>query len=716
MKRLIKLFSLILTAAFLCALTPSLVSAASGTATDPIPLKVGETVTVPGGSIKYVSFTPPEDGVYTFDGIGTWYATHPETADVKIVYESAFLHGGFTYKFRIDSVNDTEIRVLDEGRLYYNAGVWAGHHYLIWDFDPDTGTLTVDNGEGYGRMANLGEDFYPWDPLEDVIKHVKIGEGVTEIGDYAFTGMIESSSTPVPKYAVLNDVTFPSTLKLIGRYCFAHCGALTYVSPFPKSLECVQWMAFFDCPLLSSAVFEGPTAVEFCAFSNCPKLEDVTVKDPGMTAFGVHAFRDTGWIRKLAEGNKGAAVVNGVLIGAYKAWDKEEDDGVLVIPGGVKKIAPQALSGTTTDPAGGEEGTQVDWYLVEVVIPDSVTEIGKGAFSNCTNLERVTIGNGVTTIPNSCFSDDFELRTVNYGKNVSRIEDYAFINTWLPGDIVIPDTVVYIGRYAFQLSEIPLGASWIYNPDAFGGIYADKEYRPKDFSTRNVVMGPALAEIGKDAFDGWEDGWEGAFFTIKGYDGTYAESWAKENEYNFESLGKAPAASRTFKDVPSNAYYAEAVGWAFRRGVTTGTDAKHFSPDNTCTRGQIVTFLWRAAGEPEPDAYDNPFKDVKPSDYFYKAVLWAVHKEITLGTSENRFSPNAPCTRAQCVTFLWRAKGSPYVGSVSSFSDVSVNSYYADAVAWAIRKGVTNGTGNGRFSPNAPCTRAQIVTFLYRAQ
>ena len=143
------------------------------------------------------------------------------------------------------------------------------------------------------------------------------------------------------------------------------------------------------------------------------------------------------------------------------------------IPDGVKKIAPYALNGTTTDPAGGEEGTQVDWYLVEVVIPDSVTEIGKNAFAHCHNLERVTIGNGVTTIPHECFWDDYELRTVNFGKKVRVIGDYAFHDTWLPGDLVIPDSVVSIGKQAFHNDEISLGASWVEDD-----LFPNKTIRP----------------------------------------------------------------------------------------------------------------------------------------------------------------------------------------------------------------------------------------------
>ena len=150
-------------------------------------------------------------------------------------------------------------------------------------------------------------------------------------------------------------------------------------------------------------------------------------------------------------------------------------------------------------------------------------------------------------------------------------------------------------------------------------------------------------------------------------------------------------------------------------GITKGTDDTHFSPDGICTRAQAVTFLWRAAGSPAPRSRTVPFTDVPVGSYYYDAVLWAVENGITKGTSDTMFSPNATCTRAQIVTFLWRAAGSPEPKSMSSFSDVSADSYYAKAVAWAVENGITTGTGDGKFSPDATCTRAQSVTFLFRA-
>ncbi len=171
-----------------------------------------------------------------------------------------------------------------------------------------------------------------------------------------------------------------------------------------------------------------------------------------------------------------------------------------------------------------------------------------------------------------------------------------------------------------------------------------------------------------------------------------------------------------FNDVKQGAYYYDPVLWAVnhRPQITNGTGPNNFSPENTCTRGQIVTFLWRAAGEPEPKSTNNPFTDVSKAAYYNKAVLWAVEQGITNGTSATTFSPNDPCTRAQVVTFLWRFEHEPDAVGTNPFTDVPFGQYYTNAVLWAVSNGVTNGSSASTFSPDNPCTRGQIVTFLYR--
>ena len=171
-----------------------------------------------------------------------------------------------------------------------------------------------------------------------------------------------------------------------------------------------------------------------------------------------------------------------------------------------------------------------------------------------------------------------------------------------------------------------------------------------------------------------------------------------------------------FVDVATGSYYEDAVDWAVENGITQGTDDTHFSPDGICTRAQAATFLWRAAGSPKPETRTMPFTDVPAGSYYYDAVLWAVENGITKGTSNTTFSPNMTCTRAQIVTFLWRSEKSPAAGTANLFADVKSTVYYADAVLWAVKEDITKGTTNTTFSPDADCTRAQIVTFLWRCK
>lgn len=171
----------------------------------------------------------------------------------------------------------------------------------------------------------------------------------------------------------------------------------------------------------------------------------------------------------------------------------------------------------------------------------------------------------------------------------------------------------------------------------------------------------------------------------------------------------------SFTDVKSSDYFYDAVNWAVSNGITKGTSDTTFSPDLTCTRAEVVTFLWRAAGEPEPTISTTKFTDVDKDDYYYDAVLWAVEKGITEGTSATTFSPKMTVTRAQVVTFLWRSLGKTTVSSVNPFTDIKSSEYYYDAVLWAVKNDVTKGKTDTAFWPDYGCTRSEIVTFLYRA-
>lgn len=170
-----------------------------------------------------------------------------------------------------------------------------------------------------------------------------------------------------------------------------------------------------------------------------------------------------------------------------------------------------------------------------------------------------------------------------------------------------------------------------------------------------------------------------------------------------------------FGDVPSDAYFRPAVEWAIQGGITAGVDESHFGPHQPCTRAQAMTFLWRAVGSPDRGEPIFEFSDVKPSDYYFKAVTWAVELGITAGVGDGRFGAEDTCTRGQIVTFLWRLAGSESSSGSSAFTDVTASDYFFHPVAWAVANQVTAGVGNNQFGPNQPCTRAQIMTMLWRA-
>ena len=296
---------------------------------------------------------------------------------------------------------------------------------------------------------------------------------------------------------------------------------------------------------------------------------------------------------------------------------------------------------------------------------------------------------------------------------------YTF-NGWTSDDVTVLSASSKNASFVMPDKDVTVKANWVYN----GGGYT--YYTIKATAGVNGSISPTGNVSVREGRD--------QTFTItpnKGYAVAKVLIDSKNvgavKSYTFENVKKnhtievvfmkASGNPQTgvFVDVPEGSYYEEAVNWAVEKGITTGTDATHFSPDGICTRAQAVTFLWRAAGSPAAKSAVMPFADVKAGSYYYDAVLWAVENGITKGTSETMFSPDATCSRAQIVTFLWRSQKSPAAGTANPFTDVKASAYYADAVLWAVKEDVTKGTTNTTFSPDANCTRAQIVTFIWRA-
>ena len=299
----------------------------------------------------------------------------------------------------------------------------------------------------------------------------------------------------------------------------------------------------------------------------------------------------------------------------------------------------------------------------------------------------------------------------------------------LPDDTTVKANTTYKwrftpddGNYTTLTGEVEL-----YHKSSSGGGWYDSYYTIKATAGTGGSISPSGSVSVREGRD--------QTFTITP-DKSYAVSNVKIDgksigavkSYTFENVSrthtievifmKANGNPQTgvFVDVATGSYYEDAVDWAVENGITQGTDDTHFSPDGICTRAQAVTFLWRAAGSPAPRSRTVPFTDVPAGSYYYDAVLWAVENGITEGTSDTTFSPNMTCTRAQIVAFLWRSEKSPAAGTANPFADVKSAAYYADAVLWAAKKDITRGTTNTTFSPDADCTRSQIVTFLWRCK
>lgn len=222
----------------------------------------------------------------------------------------------------------------------------------------------------------------------------------------------------------------------------------------------------------------------------------------------------------------------------------------------------------------------------------------------------------------------------------------------------------------------------------------------------SIFIPSTITRIGSSAFSGCDN------LRDVYYSGNESQwnSLLKDGEIKLPTGAAIHFENSSFLDVPFNSWYAEPVAWAVAQGITTGTSSSTFSPNDTCTNAQVITFIWRACGEPEP-IIDNPFNDVSEDEYYYKAALWAYANEMVTDSS---FQANKPCTRSMAVTYLWRVEGSPEVTSNFRFTDVSASADYAQAVAWAVESEITNGTGTSAFSPATTCTRAHIITFLYR--
>ncbi len=387
--------------------------------------------------------------------------------------------------------------------------------------------------------------------------------------------------------------------------------------------------------------------------------------------------------------------INGVAVTTIglNAFDSCSNLTSITIPDSVTEIGMDAFYKCTslTSVVVGNNVSFIDSgafsdcsSLTDIIIPDSVTSIMYSAFINCTSLTSVTLPDSMTSIVNGTFMNCTSLTNIKIPGSVAIIAKSAFSNCSSLTSIAIPDSVTVIDETVFQHCA----------------------------GLTSVTIPASVTAIGADAFDGCSDGLT-IYGKSGSYAEKYAKE--NKIPFVAGKAPDKPSKPTVagFRDVFEDDYYAKPVQWAVENNVTGGVGEGKFGPNQSCTRAQAVTFLWNAANRPEPQGNGNRFTDVKSGSYYEKAVQWAVENNITGGTDSTHFSPDSTCTRAQIVTFLYHAASSPAVSGSGSFNDVKSGSYYENAVKWAVENGITSGTGNGKFSPYDNCVRAQIVTFLY---
>lgn len=457
----------------------------------------------------------------------------------------------------------------------------------------------------------------------------------------------------------------------------------------------------------SVVVESGVLNVGARSFYHCDKLTSVTLSE-SVDGIGNSAFEGCTSLRSIDLPDS----LDYICDSLFKGCTALES---VVIPEKVIDIRESAFAGCTN--------------LTEVYFPDGLKDIKSGAFEYCRKLKSVTIPDSVLFPGSSIFARCYSLESVKLSANQVGIGNYTFVGCTNLKSLTIGKNFSFAGEYAFGLDinglydSVSYGAVPYLNDVYYAGSPAEwtnVEYCKENFQLARIHY----YDTGSN--HKYTDTVYPASCTSTGRIEHVCTCGIKYTEYLCE-LGHefvdnicvrcgASASTDGFTDISSDKYYFDAINWAVGSGITLGTTESTFSPNDVCTRAQIVTFLWRAAGRPVYNDGVLQFVDVPQSAYYYNAVKWAERNNITEGTDSTHFSPNATCTRAQIVTLLMRANRFTDDAPKVDFVDVTDGSYYCKAVCWATKYGVTLGTDATHFSPNSGCTRSQVVTFMYRAK
>ena len=519
------------------------------------------------------------------------------------------------------------------------------------------------------------------------IESVSMSDAVTAIGEGAFSDC-----------AKLKNAVLSKGLSELKAELFSGCSALAAIS-IPESVKTLGEGVFSGCSSIKTVkIPAGITVISKNTFSGCAALESVSIP-ASVTAVKEAAFDGC------------TALKNVTFLGKDDEWSKVTIAGKNDALGSAAKNFPNhthSYDNTVVAPTCTANGYTVRKCSCGDTKTDSYTKMlghsyRDGICVRCGTLEDHKHDFKPTVTAPTCTAEGYTTYTCSCGESYEK--DY-----------------VSALEHKLELRNAKKAG-------CFTGGYTGDEVCTvcgKVFKTGTVILalGHSTELKNEKAATCVNGGYTGDLVCVRCGDMIEQGKATDATGHKFfggkcsvcgaQEPGYEPVGSKSFDDVLPGTFYYDAVKWAVENNITKGTGASTFSPGDGCTRFQIVTFLWRASGCPTAAAAAVGFSDVSPGDSFYAAVRWAVECGITKGTGGSRFSPYATCTRAQIVTFLYRAAGSPAVSSGSRFFDVAPSAFYRDAVAWATERGITNGTSDTTFSPDATCTRAEVVTLLYR--
>ena len=585
-----------------------------------------------------------------------------------------------------------------------------------------------------------------------ILPELALPAGLTQLGSNAFTWCTGLKSIVIPDgitaiadnllsyCSALESMEMSEDVTAIGSGAFINCTSLSKIN-IPAGLTALGGDAFAGCRSLTIR-FEWPEAIPFVGTALQASGITEVVLPESVTAIGAHAFMGCTNLKTIN-------IPNGVTAIGERAFSSTTSLRSIRIPDGITTIPFSCFS---------------DSGISEISLPEGLTTIERYAFQRCSNLHKLVLPESLTGIADEVFSYCSSLSEINWPSGVDTIGWHQFSGTALV-EFTVPATVKEVQSYAFKdctkleklVFESPntkVSGSQILENDPLLTVYCwygtdaqdAAEYymipyvlfdAPADLP-RYRIMTTVQGDGTITATPSDSIGFEWITFDITPapnsvlYD-LYLYYYANEElelrieavdedtfrllmpKCDVEIVAVFQNTETGFIDIQSTDFYYEPVLWAFENNITTGISDSEFGPNGQCQRGQIVTFLWRAAGCPIVEA-ENPFTDVKKTDFYYDAVLWAVDRGITTGTSADTFSPFKTCSRAEVVTFLWRAAGKPAASAANPFEDVTDTDFFHNAVLWAVEAGITTGVDPAHFAPFSVCNRAQVVTFLYRAE